>query len=300
LELRDIEYFKVIAECGNLGRAAESLRLSAPALSKCLRRLESAVDAKLVKRTAKGIELTPEGRALLPHVQRLQLSLADVTREIADVRRGRAGHLRVGCTTGVLEDLVGAACGLFIREAPQATLSVSVMGTDELAPTLREGKLDVAIGIIITASAPDLVHQYLFDDEFVVYASPQHRLAGRKRVSLAEVSNERWIRNAATGFSKDAFNRVFEDYGLKPPAIALDSTTNAVRLHAVAGSRLLYLAPKSLARLAAPRFSLVELPVKEIGYTRRNLVSYRGDTHLPPAGHRFIEKLKVAAKGLAG
>src|SRR5689334_18258075 len=174
MELRDIEYFAVIAEQGNLGRAAEALGLSTPALSKSLRRLESAVDAKLVKRTAKGIDLTPEGRALLPHVQRLRLSLADVTREIADVRRGNAGHLRIGCTAGLQEELVGSACSLFFKDAPHATLSISVLDTGTLASTLREGKVDLAIGI---NTETGLVHQHLFDDEFVVYASPQHRLA---------------------------------------------------------------------------------------------------------------------------
>jgi len=53
MELREIEYFAVIAEHGHLGRAAEVLGLSQPALSKSLRRLEQALQAKLVKRTSK-------------------------------------------------------------------------------------------------------------------------------------------------------------------------------------------------------------------------------------------------------
>ena len=299
MELRDIEYFAVVADHGNLGRAAEALGLSIPALSKSLRRLEAALDAKLVKRTTKGVELTPEGHTLLLHVKRLRLSLADVAREIAAVRQGRAGHLRIGSTTGVLEDLVGATCSLFFTEAPAATLNVSVVAQDELLQTLREGKLDLAVGIIAASSAPDLVQQHLFDDEFVVYASPQHRLAGRTQVTLEDVAKERWIRNAATGFSRQAFNRVFEEHALSPPAIALESTSNTVRLHAAATSDLLFLAPKPLARLAAPRFTLIELPVKALTYARRNMVSYRSDMHLPPAGHRFIEILKSTAKKLA-
>jgi len=61
MELRDIEYFAVVAEHGNLRRAAESLGLSQPALSKSLRRLEKSMAAKLVKRTPKGVELTAVG-----------------------------------------------------------------------------------------------------------------------------------------------------------------------------------------------------------------------------------------------
>jgi DNA-binding transcriptional LysR family regulator len=299
MELRDIEYFAVVADHGNLGRAAEALGLSTPALSKSLRRLEGALDAKLVKRTTKGVELTPEGQALLLHVKRLRLSLADVAREIAHVRQGRAGHLRIGTTTGTLEDLVGATCGLFFEEAHSATLTVNLVAQEELLPALREGKLDLAVGIISATSAPDLVHQHLFDDAFAVYASPRHRLAGRTHVKLEDIAKERWIRNAATGFSRQAFNRVFEENALAPPSTALESASNAVRLHVAATSDLLFFAPQSTVRLAAPRFELVQLPVKELKYARRNMVSYRSDAHLPPAGHRFIALLKTMAKKLA-
>jgi len=58
MELRDIEYFEEIAEQRHLGRAAERLGLSQPALSKSLRRLEEAMQVKLFDRNAKGLELT--------------------------------------------------------------------------------------------------------------------------------------------------------------------------------------------------------------------------------------------------
>src|SRR5689334_4923868 len=65
MELRDIDYFAVVAHHGHLGRAAEALGLGQPALSMSLRRLEQSAQAKLVKRTAKGVELTAVGAALL-------------------------------------------------------------------------------------------------------------------------------------------------------------------------------------------------------------------------------------------
>src|SRR6478609_8832206 len=96
MELRDIEYFAVIAEHGHLGRAADTLGLSQPALSKSLRRLERALQVKLVRRIPKGVELTTEGSVLFLRVRELRLSLQSVVREIADVSQGRVGHLRVG------------------------------------------------------------------------------------------------------------------------------------------------------------------------------------------------------------
>src|SRR5690242_16494831 len=94
-QLRDIEYFSEIAERGNVARAAEALNLSQPALSKSLRRLEKTMQAKLVKRLSRGIELTDVGKELYWHVHRLRLSLDDMTRAVTDLSQGRTGHLRI-------------------------------------------------------------------------------------------------------------------------------------------------------------------------------------------------------------
>src|SRR5690348_2310472 len=98
MELRDIEYFAAIARYGHLGRAAEALGLGQPALSMSLRRLETVAKTKLVKRTAKGVDLTAVGAALLSHVRKLQIARDDLARELADLAQGRAGHLRIGAS----------------------------------------------------------------------------------------------------------------------------------------------------------------------------------------------------------
>ena len=126
MELRDIEYFAVLAEHGHLGRAAEALGLSISALSKSLGRLEKAMQAKLFRRTPKGVELTMEGAALLPRVQGLRLSLADVVREIGDLSKGRSGRLHIGAHPGVFPDLLGIACGALLKDAPKVALVVTI------------------------------------------------------------------------------------------------------------------------------------------------------------------------------
>src|SRR3974390_1072644 len=116
-ELRDIEYFAVVAEHGHLGRAAAALGISQPALSKSLRRLETALAVKLVKRTARGVDLTAEGAILQMRVRELRLSLQNVTREIKEVSDGRVGHLRVGVGGAMPEVLLSAAFGKLLQDA---------------------------------------------------------------------------------------------------------------------------------------------------------------------------------------
>lgn len=145
MELRDIEYFAAIAQYGHLGRAAEALGLGQPALSMSLRRLETVAKTKLVKRTAKGVELTAVGAALLSHVNKLQMARDDLARELTDLAEARAGHLRLGASPSNSEALVHEACSALLMEAPKITLSVAVMDNDMLVPALRKGDLDLAL-----------------------------------------------------------------------------------------------------------------------------------------------------------
>jgi DNA-binding transcriptional LysR family regulator len=301
MELRDIEYFAVVAEHGNLGRAAEALGLGQPALSKCLRRLEKSAQAKLVKRTPKGVDITAAGNALLAHVHRLRLALDDVAHEVADVGRGYAGHLRIGCGAGLAEQLLMPVCSAFLRDAPKVALKIIVGTKDALAPALRRGELDLMLTGVFAAANSDLVQEELVEDSLIVYASARHRLSARKRVTLADVMAENWVVPADNAHSSDvvAWRPLLlaaEDQGLPLPRIAMESTSLLLRFRTVADSDLVGFTSRTLLRQFSDHFKLVELPVQSLHWTRRVGVSYRKDAYLSPAAQRFVETLKVLTK----
>ena len=296
MELRDLEYFAVVAEHGHVGRAAEALGLSQPALSKSLRRLEKAMQAKLVKRTPKGVELTAVGSALHMHVHRLRLSLNDVVHEAADLSQGRAGHLRVGAGAGMGDHLLAAACSALLMAAPKVTLALTVAPNAVLLPALHNGEHDLVVSGIPHSSYKDLVQERLYDDEFVVYASVNHRLAKRKRVTITDLAQERWALSAPNDLSWKRVHRVFEDNSLPPPRIAFETTAALVRVQAVASSDLLSFSSRRVLQQVWRQFPLAELRVKELAWTRSVGVSYRKDAYLSPAALRFIQILKATVK----
>ena len=299
MELRDIEYFAVVAEHGHLGRAAETLGLSTPALSKSLRRLEKEMQAKLVTRTPKGVELTPEGSALLAHVRPLRLSLQDIAREIADLSEGRAGHLRLGCAPGAADYLLPAAVSVLLRDAPDVTVSVMSEGEPVMLAALRSGQLELLLFNHSTPPYEGIIQEYLYTDEFVVYASTKHRLAKLGRVEIADLAQERWAIPAFDGFSHKRLIRTFEDNGLPPPLVRLAGGPIQTRFQAIGSSHLLGIAPRRMVRQVAPRLRLTEIMVKELAWIRDVGVHYRKDAYLSPAARRFIEILKTRAKEIA-
>jgi len=295
-QLRDIEYFSAVAEHGNLGRAAEALGLSQPALSKSLRRLEKTMEAKLVKRTFKGVELTAVGAALFSHVRRLRFALDDVTREVADLTHGRTGHLRVGTVPSLSIHLLPAACARLLKEAPRVTFKITILDLETALSALRHGELDFTIHALQPSRRQDLAEEYLCEEQFVVYASIGHRLAKKRQVTLVDLAQMRWAVPTSSAIPVQRLRQAFLDAGLPPPEIAVESNALPLRLELLASSDLVGFTAKSAVREAAARYGLVEIPIKGWTYTRPAGVIYRKDAYLSPAAKRFIEILKATAK----
>src|SRR5947199_8460052 len=163
MELRDVEYFAVIAEHGHLGRAAQTLNISQPALSKSLGRLEAAVGVKLVRRTPKGVELTTEGAVLQRRVLELRLSLQSVAREINEVSEGRVGHLRIGVGAAISEQFLSDAFAKLLEDTPRTELKVVVSDNDVMVPALKNGELDLIVNYGYTRTREGFVFERRHD-----------------------------------------------------------------------------------------------------------------------------------------
>jgi DNA-binding transcriptional LysR family regulator len=297
MELRDIDYFAAIAQYGHLGRAAEALGLGQPALSMSLRRLESSAKAKLVKRTAKGVELTAVGVALLSHVSKLRVARDDLAREVADLAQGRAGHLRIGASPSNSEVFVHEACSTLLMEAPKVTFSVAVMDNDALVPALRKGDLDLALTHTQRFTSPDIAQEVFRTDEFVIYSASNHHLAKHKSITLEDLAQERWAISAAGAFGPLlSLRHAFEVRELPLPMITVVSDLVMFKLRVVAASDLVGVTVKHNIKAAVGQLRLKILPVKDLVWLRPVAIAYRKDAYLSPAARRFIEILGAIAK----
>ena len=298
MESRDLQYFAVVAEHGNLRRAADAIGISQPALSKTLRRLEKSAGTKIVTRTPKGVELTAMGIALLAHAKRLQLAMDDVLKEVADLNGGRSGLLRIGASFEAAELLLPSACEILFRRAPDVMSKITAGTNEALLPALRAGELDLIISGIPKAGDKAFIQECLWDEDFIVCASAGHPLARRKRVAITDLAGENWALASATTLSWQQMYRAFADNGLPPPRVAMEANFRMVRMQVIAKSGILGFIPRWELEQSANRSRLVELPVKELAWKRTLGVRYRRDAYLSPAARKFIEILKSEASRL--
>lgn len=295
MELRDIEYFAVLAEHRHFGRAAAALGITQPALSKSLQRLEGALATRLVERTAKGVELTAEGTALRARANELRSSLQSVTREIRDIGDGRVSALRIGVGGAISEELLASAFAGLRQEAPRAMLNVLVSDNDVMVPLLRKGELDLVVNYYMAIQVDDVLCEHLFYDEYVVCAAATHRLAKQRRVELTDLVDEHWAWAEPSLGSQQKLRETFRDAGLPPPRVGLECRSTALRLRSVAQSDLLDFTSLSVVRQLGSE-GVVVLPVKELTWRRSVGLLRRRTTYVPRAIERLSSILRSLSK----
>jgi DNA-binding transcriptional LysR family regulator len=299
MNLRDLQYFAEVAEHKHLGRAAESLEMSQPALSMSLRRLETFLHTKLVKRTPKGVELTPAGEAVYAHARRLHLSVDDIAREVSDIDQGFVGQLRIGANSRFGAHIVPPACAVLLREAPRLQLKIALLEANRGVPALSRGELDVYLTANILREHHDLIQEQIYDDEWVIVAASHHRLARKKNLTFADIKHERWVLGLY-GAAQDDLIHLFASKGLPAPIIAAEGNSMQVRRELVAVTDLLTFGPRQFLVGDAARAAVVALDVKGLTSRRSVSVCYRKNAYLPPVARRFVEILKKTALNMAG
>lgn len=209
MELRHIRYFVAVAEEGSLTTAAERrLHTAQPSLSRQIRDLEYEVGAQLLVRSARGVELTPSGRAFLDHAR---LALVQVEAAIEAARRAAQPlrpSLALGFLTGQEMDWLPQAMRILHDELPNIEVSVSSQYSPDLALGLLRGKLDLAF-MRQEAHMPDLAYRVIAKEPLIVAMPSDHRLALQEEIALQDIADETYIGMSNTA---PALKVVIEDY----------------------------------------------------------------------------------------
>src|ERR1700760_4848360 len=186
VELRHLRYFVAVAETGSLTEAAEHrLHTTQPSLSRQIRDLEYEVGTPLLTRGARGVELTPSGRAFLDHA-RLALSQVDAAREAAlRAAQPERRTFALGFLTGQEMEWLPATMHLLRDELPNIEVTVSSQYSPALAAALIRGKLDLAF-LRREPDAPGLIFRTVAKEPLVVVLPSDHTFAGRKQIAVAD------------------------------------------------------------------------------------------------------------------
>jgi LysR family hca operon transcriptional activator len=232
MELRHLRYFVAVAEAGSLTvAAARKLHTSQPSLSRQIRDLEHEVGAQLLTRRARGIELTPAGRAFLEHARSVLSQVEGAAEAARRIAQPAKPCFSMGFLTGHELTWMPEALRILRDELPNIDVMISSQYSPVLADGLSKGKIDAAF-LRREQRVPDLAFRLLVKETLVVVLPNDHRLAALKAISPQNLMGETFVTVSDTA---PVLRRVIDNYikrsGIKiTPAHEADHVTMGMSL----------------------------------------------------------------------
>lgn len=296
LHLRDLRYFETAADLGHLGQAADQLSRSQPALTKCIQRLEEAFGSPLFERAGRGIRLTPVGEVLLARARALRSSAAEAVREVQDFAQGHAGHVRIGSGPLAADHLLPELCHLALADGQKTTIGISVGPSWELRDQLRDGRLDMLIGMTMEGDA-DFVSYPIVEDVVVVVANRTHPVFLQTRVTMESLLAYQWALPSPNIPSRQWLDMAFTSNGLARPSVQIEAGSIPLLPRVIAKTDLLSFVSRHTLDLQSSN-TLKEVKLKATTLRRSLGVTCRREGYLSPAAARIVALLRTRGKSL--
>lgn len=297
MELRHLRYFVAVAEEGSVTLAAEKrLHTAQPSLSRQLRDLEHEVGTPLFIRQARGIEMTPAGRAFLDHARLALGQAAEAVQAARRAARPAKASFAVGFLTGQEVDWLPHVTRILRAELPGIEFKVMSLYSPDLGDALQSGEID--LGFLRIEPRPDVTYRVIAKEPLVAILPSDHRLATQPAIDPHDLKGEAFV-----GFSDvpHVLRGVVDAY-LQREGVALTPAHHidnfAMGISLVASTRGVALLPAYVEPLLP--WSVVSRPLTGNPPTIDLAVGYRADNPSPTL-KSFLERIdQLIAAGPAG
>jgi DNA-binding transcriptional LysR family regulator len=306
LRLRDLHVFSVVAQDRSMAKAAASLRVTQPAVSRAIGDLEAALRVRLFDRSPRGVELNLYGQALLNCGRAVFDELRQGIQHIEFLSDPRVGEVRIGSVESITAATLTPVIQRFYQDYPKVTLHVDdVPHRQQQLAGLQSRSYDLLFLRLQTSAQEDPVLgqaaeqfnvEILFEDRLVLAAGVRSPWARRRKIDIAELINEPWILPAPGTWNYERVAEAFGSRGLGLPKLNLVTTSVHLRSILPADGPFITAHASSALQTSANREGLkvlpVELPLRPWPVA---IVTLKNRT-LSPMTERLIECAREVAK----
>lgn len=299
LKLKHLQMLVALDQFRHLGRAADFLSLTQPAVSKTLAEIERLFGLALFERSTRGTEPTAYGDSVV-RFARSVLADYDRTRdELAAVASGAAGRTSVGAMVVALPVLVTGAVEMMKRRSALTTVMVEEGDLTRLLPKLRLGELDLFVGRLEPGyAAPDMDTEALYAEPMTAVVHPGHPLAGKRRPTWADLAALPCVMPPPWASLRVKLDQMFLQGDLHPPVDIVESASFLAQLSFLQQRNAVAFMARSVARHFQVQGLLKVLPLAvPIELPAVGLITLRG-RRPTPGTEQLVECLRAVAGAL--
>lgn len=233
MDIQHIKYFLAVVEHKSFSKAAESLFVTQPILTRCIKNLETELGASLINRTSKSFSLTDVGATLYEHGKILVEEHQDLFRKVNDVRQGLTGEVHISSPGVLLDIYFPRLVTAFRRANPNVSINITESGSSPTAQAVLNGEADIGLVMLPVEGAHDLNIYPIVENEVRVLVRMDHPYAARSTVHISELRDINIITYNNSTTLHNAFLHMCHEHGFTP-TIAYQSTMPTFILETIA------------------------------------------------------------------
>ncbi|MEW9669034.1 LysR family transcriptional regulator [Ammoniphilus sp. 3BR4] len=193
MDIRHLEYFSEVAKHLSFTKAASTLHISQPSLSKAIKTIEEELGVPLFYRSSKQLELTDAGRAVLINAKNVLEAFRNMTCELSDIMELKKGEIRIG-----IPPIVGAAffsklISQFKEAYPSIKITLTEVGTKPIKQGVEDGSLDIGLICSLPVRSEEYEIVNLLKDPLMLIVHEENPLAAKQSLRLEDLSSESFI-----------------------------------------------------------------------------------------------------------
>jgi DNA-binding transcriptional LysR family regulator len=289
VDIRILRTLVALADEGTMGRAAKTLHLSQPALSKQVALAEQTTGLRLFDRSAHGMTPTPTGLVLIDRARAVLRETDNFSATAARERRRMAGRLDLGFIAQAANENTPHLLREYRKLHPHVVVEMRQYPLSDLTGGLLSGETQLAF-LRQPLGVTGLVHEPVLIEPRVAVLSSRHPLAAAPAIDVAELFGDAWVVNATGDPTWQRYALASDQRGGRPPR--LGPTVHSVDefLEAVEADNAVGLAPESARRYySRPGVTYVEVRDAEPSICT---LSWRGDRDLDPAARALVDLVR--------
>lgn len=294
MEILQLETFLAVASYGGFHRAAAALHVSQPAVSARIGALEQSLGTRLFDRGPSGFSLSPAGKALRPHAEKLLQQVAVARQAVHELRPAFGGALPIAASLSICTYLLPEVLKNYQSKNPQVVVSVRSGNSAQVLKMVLEG--EVEFGLARSLHHPEVETISLRDDPLMLVGHPRHPAMGNRKVSLEQVEGFPIISYDRGSSDWTLMNGLFRRAGLLPNIVLEVETIEACKRMVLRKLGLAFL-PQIAVHDEVRRKKLLTLEITDAESLGRSLDVIVPRRHpLSPNGRNLLEELREATR----
>ncbi|MER2109144.1 MAG: LysR family transcriptional regulator [Solibacillus sp.] len=286
MDIRQLEYFVEVAKQLSFTKAAATLHVSQPSISKAIQNFEAELGVPLFYRSSKQLELTDAGQAVLVNAQQVLASFHNLRSELTDLMNLQKGQIRIGIPPIVGAEFFSKLISHYKERYPYIEIQLTEVGTKRIRQYIEAGQLD--IGLVCNTSTYEQLETIRFiTDPLQLIVHQDHPLAKKSAVELTDLQAESFII-----YRKDfiLYDKIIEECSKNGffPTIACETTQKDLFIEMVQAKVGIALLPQKIAE-KIPYPSIKCIPFKEETIHLQLGITWKKNKYLSFAVREFIQ-----------